>query len=79
MAGDRERIVHDHERIVGFGPAGVAGIAVLLLGILGRRRIVALLGLAAVVADMTKPELGGFAALIEPREGAPVSGGAPVD
>lgn len=56
----------DRDPIVGLGPVGVAGSALLLLGILSRRRMLALLGLGAVVADVTMPELGGFAALNEP-------------
>jgi hypothetical protein len=51
---------------LGLGPVGLAGVALLLLGILSRRRLVALLGLAGVVADVTRPELGGFRALNEP-------------
>jgi hypothetical protein len=63
----------EHGPILGFGPVGVAGIVLLLLGILSRRRILALLGLGAVVADMTKPELGGFAALNQPADAGPVA------
>lgn len=69
----------NRERIVGFGPVGVAGSALLLLGILSRRRLLALLGLGAVVADVTMPELGGFAALNEPRDEAPGGEGAPFE
>ena len=46
---------------------GLAGWALLVLGVLTRRRLVALLGLAAVVADVTVAELGGFKAKNEPR------------
>jgi hypothetical protein len=49
-----------------FGPVGLAGLALLLLGILTRSRVVSLLGLAGVVADVTVAELGGFKALNEP-------------
>jgi len=52
---------------IGFGPVGLAGWAFLLLGILKRSRFVALLGLAAVVADVTVAELGGFKAMNETR------------
>lgn len=55
------------EVTIAFGPVGLAGWAVLVLGILARRRIVSLLGLAAVVADATVAELGGFKAMNEPR------------
>jgi hypothetical protein len=55
------------ELTIAFGPVGLAGWAVLVLGILARRRIVSLLGLAAVVADATVAELGGFKAMNEPR------------
>ncbi len=41
------------ENTIAFGPVGLAGIALLLLGILRRSRFVALLGLGAVVADVT--------------------------
>ena len=47
---------------VAFGPVGLAGWAMLLLGILFRRRLFSLLGLAGVVADVTVAELGGFKA-----------------
>ncbi|MGH3128899.1 MAG: hypothetical protein ACRDPX_13345 [Gaiellaceae bacterium] len=51
---------------IGFGPVGLAGWAFLVLGILLRRRLLALLGLAGVVADVTVAELGGFKAMNEP-------------
>ena len=53
------------ETTIGFGPVGLAGWALLVLGVLFRRRLVALLGLAGVVADVTVAELGGFKALNE--------------
>jgi len=55
------------ELTMGFGPVGLAGWALLLFGILKRSRIVALLGLGAVVADVTIAELGGFKAMNETR------------
>lgn len=55
----------ERELTVGFGPVGLAGWALLLLGILRRSRFVALLGLSAVVADATVAELGGFKAIHE--------------
>ena len=54
-----------------FGPVGLAGWALLLLGILKRSRLVALLGLGAVVADVTIAELGGFKAMNETRPAEP--------
>jgi len=59
----------DDERqlTIAFGPVGLAGWAFLLLGILKRSRLVSLLGLAAVVADVTVAELGGFKAMNEAR------------
>jgi hypothetical protein len=57
----------DREVILGFGPIGLLGWALLLLGILKRSRLLSLLGLAGVAADVTMPELGGFKALNEPR------------
>lgn len=55
---------------IAFGPVGLAGWALLVLGILLRRRLIALLGLAGVVADVTVADLGGFKAMNEP--GLPV-------
>jgi len=55
------------ELTMAFGPVGLAGWALLLLGILKRSRFVALLGLGAVVADVTVAELGGFKAMNETR------------
>lgn len=59
------------ELTIAFGPVGLAGWTVLVLGILMRRRIVSLLGLAAVVADATVAELGGFKAMNEARPAQP--------
>lgn len=58
------------ETTLAFGPVGLGGLALLVLGILSRRRLLALLGLAGVVADVTMPELGGFRAMNEPRSDA---------
>ena len=55
---------------IAFGPVGLAGWALLLLGILVRSRLVSLLGLAGVAADVTVAELGGFKAMNETRSGA---------
>ena len=57
----------DRETTIAFGPVGLAGWGLLLLGILRRSRFVALLGLGAVVADVTVAELGGFKAMNEAR------------
>jgi len=46
-----------------FGPVGLAGWGLLVLGVLTRRRFVAVVGLSAVVADVTVAELGGFKAM----------------
>jgi hypothetical protein len=51
---------HQRETAIAFGPVGLAGWLLLVLGVLLRRRLVALLGLTAVVADVTVAELGGF-------------------
>jgi hypothetical protein len=59
------------ETAIAFGPVGLAGGAVLILGILMRSRFIALLGLGGVVADVTVAELGGFKAMNEPRPSAP--------
>ena len=63
----------DEERnvTIAFGPVGLAGWALLLLGILARRRFVSLLGLGAVAADVTVAELGGFKAMNETRPAGP--------
>ena len=44
---------------IAFGPVGLVGWALLVLGVLARRRLVAMVGLTAVVADVTVAELGG--------------------
>jgi hypothetical protein len=54
------------ETTIGFGPVGLAGWALLVAGVLLRRRLIAMLGLSAVVADVTVAELGGFKAMNEP-------------
>lgn len=54
------------ETAIAFGPVGLAGWGLLVLGILVRRRLIAMLGLAGVVADVTVAELGGFKAMNEP-------------
>jgi hypothetical protein len=56
---------------IAFGPVGLGGLALLLLGILARKRLLALLGLAGVVADVTVAELGGFKAMNETRPVVP--------
>ena len=50
------------DTVIAFGPVGLAGWALLVLGVLTRRRLVAMVGLTAVVADVTVAELGGFKA-----------------
>ena len=52
---------------IAFGPVGLAGLALLALGIFRGSRLVALLGLSGVVADVTVAELGGFKAMNEMR------------
>ena len=65
-----------HELTLAFGPVGLAGWAFLLLGILFRKRMLSLLGLAGVAADVTIAELGGFKAMNEARAepGDPTAG-----
>jgi uncharacterized protein (TIGR03382 family) len=58
-------VTERRETTIAFGPVGLAGWALLALGVLFRRRLVALLGLGAVVADVTVAELGGFKAMNE--------------
>ena len=60
--------MEDGETTIALGPVGLAGLALLLLGILTRRRFMSLLGLGGVVADVTMPQLGGFKAMNEPRQ-----------
>lgn len=50
---------------IAFGPVGLTGLALLVLGILKGSRLLALVGLSGVVADVTVAELGGFKALNE--------------
>jgi predicted lipid-binding transport protein (Tim44 family) len=66
----------DRKVTMGFGPVGLVGWALLLLGILKRSRFVALLGLAGVVADVTVAELGGFKAM---NEAPPATPAAPAE
>ena len=47
------------ETTIGFGPVGLVGWALLVVGVLLRRRLIAVVGLTAVVADVTVAELGG--------------------
>jgi hypothetical protein len=54
------------ETSIAFGPVGLAGWALLVLGVVLRRRLVAALGLTAVVADVTVAELGGLEAMNGP-------------
>jgi hypothetical protein len=63
--------VAESEKTLAFGPVGLAGLAVLVLGILLRSRLVAALGLAGVVADVTVAELGGFKAMADARAEPP--------
>jgi hypothetical protein len=62
-----------------FGPVGLAGWGLLLLGILKRSRLLSLLGLGAVAADVTVAELGGFKAMNETRAPSPRADGAVLD
>jgi hypothetical protein len=55
-----------------FGPVGLAGWALLVLGILTRSRLLSFAGLGAVVADVTVAELGGFKAMNETRSPQPL-------
>jgi hypothetical protein len=61
-------VTERRETVIAFGPVGLAGWALLVLGVLFGRRLVAVLGLAAVVADVTVAELGGFKAKNEGRD-----------
>jgi uncharacterized protein (TIGR03382 family) len=63
-------VTERRETAIAFGPVGLAGWALLVLGVLLRRRFVAVLGLGAVVADVTVAELGGFKAMNESRQDA---------
>jgi hypothetical protein len=63
----------ERETMIAFGPVGLAGWGLLLLGILKRSRVLSLLGLGAVAADVTVAELGGFKAMNETRSSGPDS------
>lgn len=56
---------------IAFGPVGLVGWALFVLGILKRSRLVAAAGLGAVVANVTVAELGGFKAKNETRSATP--------
>ena len=72
--------MNDEPRVnLAFGPVGLAGWAMLGLGILKRSRFLSLLGLGAVAADVTIAELGGFKAMNETRPASPVDSSVPVD
>jgi len=58
-------VTERRDTAIAFGPVGLAGWGMLVLGVLLRRRVVALLGLAAIVADVTVAELHGFKAMNE--------------
>jgi hypothetical protein len=58
-------VTERRETAIAFGPVGLAGWALLVLGVLTRRRLVAAVGLAGVVADVSVAELGGFKAMNE--------------
>jgi hypothetical protein len=64
----------ERDTTIALGPVGLAGIGLVLLGIVLRSRFVAFLGLAGVIADVTVPELGGFRAMNEPRPQQPEPG-----
>lgn len=64
-------MAEQHELSLAFGPVGLAGWALLALGILSRSRFLSLLGLVGVVADVTVAELGGFKAMNEARVAGP--------
>jgi hypothetical protein len=66
--------VSDSGPTLAFGPVGLFGCALLLLGILKRRRFLSLLGIAGVAADVTVAELGGFKAMNETRAPSPDDG-----
>ncbi|CAN5716180.1 hypothetical protein BH18ACT13_BH18ACT13_16580 [soil metagenome] len=55
---------------IGFGPVGLAGLGIFLLGVLRGSRLIAALGLSGVIADVTVAELGGFKAMNETRPGS---------
>jgi hypothetical protein len=55
-------VTERRETAIAFGPVGLAGWALLVLGVLTRRRLLAAVGLAGVVADVNVAELAGFKA-----------------
>jgi len=61
-------VTERRDTVIAFGPVGLAGWALLALGVLTKRRLVATVGLTAVVADVTVAEFGGFKAKNEGRE-----------
>lgn len=64
-----EAVRVQRELTIALGPVGAAGAAALVVGVLRRSWPLALLGGAAVWADVTRAELGGWAAANAPRSG----------
>jgi hypothetical protein len=62
-----------------FGPVGLAGWALLVLGILTRSRLLSFAGLGAVAADVTVAEFAGFKAMSEARSAAGPPRGPPAN
>jgi hypothetical protein len=52
----------EHELKIALGPVGAAGLVLLLLGLLRRSSGLTAAGAIAVAADVTTPQLRGFAA-----------------
>jgi hypothetical protein len=68
--GNEDRDVPEQrETAIAFGPVGIAGWLTLVLGVVLRRRLVAVVGLTAVVADVTVAEFDGFKARHESSPG----------
>jgi hypothetical protein len=63
------------EQTLAFGPVGIFGFLLLLVGTVRRSKLTAFVGLGAVLADVTVAELGGLEAMSEPRgdDSAPAS------
>jgi hypothetical protein len=51
-------VTERRDTAIAFGHVGLAGWVLFLVGVLTRRRLVAVVGLTAVVADVTVAELG---------------------
>ena len=63
--------MHDDELRIGLGPAGIVGLAAMVLGLFRRSPVLFAAGFAAIVADAALPRLHGLAAARARRDAPP--------